>query len=261
MPFNLQDYEPVEDRLARFWEKHPNGRIRTEILSSDEKTVVMQALVFRDAEDKLAAATGHAQETIGSTPVNRTSWVENCETSAIGRALANLGYAPKGARASREEMQKASRQDGARSASSARPSAERAPTPPKTTKSQQQKIAIAASDAGIPTELRYRITRLLFGVTSSKDVNRGDVNRLLDAFKSFSEKPDANMKYLEQWEAEHLPPSTAAQALREGVRARDRAPSPSGSSPPTAAEPGGDTITPEELEAAGQTTMSDVIPE
>lgn len=159
------------------------------------------------------------------------------------------------------DAEQAPREDGARSAQSARPSAERAPTPPKTTKSQQQKIAIAASDAGIDAELRHRITRLLFGVTSSKDVQRGDVNRLLDAFKSFSEKPDANMKYLEQWEADHLPPSTAAQALREGVRDRDRAPSPSGSSPPTAAEPGGDTITPEELEAAGQTTMSDVIPE
>lgn len=255
--FNLQDYEPVEERLARFWEKHPNGRIRTEILSSTDQSIVMLALVFRDAEDKLAAATGHAQEKPGDGMVNKTSWVENCETSAIGRALANLGYAPKGARASREEMGKATRTTShtPRPAPPAAPPAEAA----KTTRSQQQKIAIAASDAGIDTELRYRITRCLFGVTSSKDVNRGDVNRLLDAFKSFQDRPEANMKFLEQWEAEHLPASTAAQTLRE-PRDRDRADSPPGPDSPSV--PGGeDILTPEMLEAAGQITISDAIPE
>src|ERR1044072_7091424 len=111
MPFNLAHYEPVEERLARFWIDHPNGRVATDILSvapPDGDSIVFVAYMYKDAADDHPAATGHAQETMGSNPVNKTSWVENCETSAIGRALANMGYAPKGQRPSREEMQKAS---------------------------------------------------------------------------------------------------------------------------------------------------------
>ena len=60
--------------------------------------------------DAAPAATGYAHESVTSRGVNLTSALENCETSAIGRALANLGYAPKGKRPSREEMAKANRQ-------------------------------------------------------------------------------------------------------------------------------------------------------
>lgn len=248
--FNLQDYEPVEERLARFWKDHPSGRIRTEIVASDDKTIVMSALIFRDAGDSLAAANGHAQETPGAGMVNKTSWVENCETSAIGRALANLGYAPKGARASREEMQKATR-----------------PTPPPpppaeddsaklTTRTQQQRIVITASDHDIDDELRHRITRMVCGVTSSKQVKRGDVNRLLKSFEAFGQRRDTATKKLEQWEAENIT-STAAQWLREGppnLRARDRAASPSGHASPAGPD-GEHTLTPKELEGAGQTRL------
>lgn len=109
MPLDLSDYQPVEERLAQFWAKHPNGRVHTQAERIDDKQVIFSARVWRDMADPEPAATGYAQETIGQGMVNKTSWVENCETSAIGRALANLGFAPKGARASREEMQKATR--------------------------------------------------------------------------------------------------------------------------------------------------------
>ena len=62
--------------------------------------------LFKDASDGVAWATGYAEETVSSRGVNQTSALENCETSAIGRALANAGYAPKGKRPSREEMSK-----------------------------------------------------------------------------------------------------------------------------------------------------------
>jgi hypothetical protein len=106
MGFNLQDYEPVENRIAAFYEKYNNGRILTELISYSDNQFIVKALVFRDNTDGLVSATGFAEEKVGSSPVNRTSALENCETSAIGRALANLGFATKGARPSREEMTK-----------------------------------------------------------------------------------------------------------------------------------------------------------
>lgn len=104
----LADYEPVEDRIRKFWDDHPKGRITTSVLPSADGHYVVNAAVYREGED-VPAATGHAEETVGSSPVNKLSALENCETSAIGRALANLGYAPKGKRPSREEMDKSQR--------------------------------------------------------------------------------------------------------------------------------------------------------
>ena len=113
--FNLSDYEPVEERLHRAHQANPDLRVITELVAHDDKNVIVKASVFKTGDDLEHArpwATGYAQEAIGSTNITRTSWLEVCETSAIGRALANAGYAPKGARASREEMQKASRPAG-----------------------------------------------------------------------------------------------------------------------------------------------------
>jgi hypothetical protein len=67
---------------------------------------IVKAYLYKDASDGVAWATGYAEETVSSRGVNQTSALENCETSAIGRALANAGYAPKGKRPSREEMSK-----------------------------------------------------------------------------------------------------------------------------------------------------------
>jgi hypothetical protein len=67
---------------------------------------IVKAYLYKDSADVVAWATGYAEETVTSRGVNQTSALENCETSAIGRALANAGYAPKGKRPSREEMSK-----------------------------------------------------------------------------------------------------------------------------------------------------------
>jgi hypothetical protein len=111
MSWNLDDYELVEDRIRKFWADHPDGRITTSLLDRTESRYIVQAHVWRTgAMGDLASASGLAEETVGSTPVNKTSALENCETSAIGRALANLGYAAKGKRPSREEMDKPARE-------------------------------------------------------------------------------------------------------------------------------------------------------
>jgi len=109
MGFNLDNYETVEDRLVRFWADHPNGRIWTQLVTQAGDAVMFRAEVYFDAGDNHPKATGFAEEVRGSSPVNKTAHVENCETSAIGRALANCGYATHGKRPSREEMTKAAR--------------------------------------------------------------------------------------------------------------------------------------------------------
>ena len=104
--FNLADYEPVEVRLEKFIKDYPAFRISTELEVVEATRYIVKAYLFKDASDGVAWATGYAEETVTSRGVNQTSALENCETSAIGRALANAGYAPKGKRPSREEMSK-----------------------------------------------------------------------------------------------------------------------------------------------------------
>lgn len=104
--FNLDEYETVETRLAAFWKDHPNGRTFTKALKLDPTQYVFYAEIWFDMADPFPKATGHAEETVQGRGVNATSACENGETSALGRALANCGYAAKGKRPSREEMSK-----------------------------------------------------------------------------------------------------------------------------------------------------------
>jgi hypothetical protein len=104
--FNLADYEPVEVRLEKFIKDYPDFRISTELEVVDANRYIVKAYLYKNSTDAIAWATGLAEETVTSRGVNQTSALENCETSAIGRALANAGYAPKGKRPSREEMTK-----------------------------------------------------------------------------------------------------------------------------------------------------------
>jgi hypothetical protein len=110
--FNLEDYETVEDRLKRFWSKYPDGAIQTDMLNTDadreRKQWIVQAWVYRHRDDVRAIGTGLAFEVDGGMGANQTAALENAETSAIGRALANCGFSGN-KRASREEMAKANR--------------------------------------------------------------------------------------------------------------------------------------------------------
>jgi hypothetical protein len=104
--FNLADYEPVEVRLEKFIKDYPTFRIATELELVEKDRYIVKAYLYKVDSDVIAWSTGYAEETVTSRGVNQTSALENCETSAIGRALANAGYAPKGKRPSREEMTK-----------------------------------------------------------------------------------------------------------------------------------------------------------
>lgn len=112
---SIEDYEPVASRLARFWEKHPEGRVITKLITFEGDRVIVQADIFVDREDVRPIATDFSEELRGSNNVNKTSHIENACTSAIGRALADCDFASSTdwtKRPSREEMSKVSRMSG-----------------------------------------------------------------------------------------------------------------------------------------------------
>ena len=115
--FSLEDYETVESRIKRFYGDWPDGRILTENETIPEYRVekiwVVRALVFLNGEDVERAcpkASGLAYEVDSASGPTAASALEVCETSAIGRALANAGYSGN-KRASREEMEKVQRHE------------------------------------------------------------------------------------------------------------------------------------------------------
>lgn len=110
MSFNLDDYEPVAARLSRFLDAHKDQfpRVITEMVHRGDSWCTFKAYLYL-GEDLIS--TGWAEEHVTERGVNAVSHVENCETSAVGRALANAGFAGSdpARRASREEMAKVNR--------------------------------------------------------------------------------------------------------------------------------------------------------
>lgn len=103
----LKDYVEVNVRVEQFYTKFPMGRIVTELISWNDGVVVMKAEAYRHIDDTVPSSTGHAYEKEGSSFINKTSALENCETSAVGRALALLGFEIKKSIASKEEVENA----------------------------------------------------------------------------------------------------------------------------------------------------------
>lgn len=108
MAFDLSEYQPVEERLRQFYDKHPMGRVTTELLFHEDGDYIVMASLWLGDElrDGRPAATGLAHDSVAQLPNQmKASALEVAETSAIGRALGNMGFAPKGKRPSREEME------------------------------------------------------------------------------------------------------------------------------------------------------------
>jgi hypothetical protein len=109
--FDLSQYQTAQERIDLFWLKYPNGRLYTELVSFTPDQVVFKAEVYANKDDVCPLAVDYAEERLGSSPVNKTSFVENCSTSAIARAISLLGgeFSPKGKRPSASEMSKVNR--------------------------------------------------------------------------------------------------------------------------------------------------------
>jgi hypothetical protein len=111
MGFNLEDYEPVASRLDRFLKEHPDARVITDLVHYMPDHAVFKCELWLNDE---IIATGWAEEIRGVGNVNKSSHVENAETSSLGRALANAGLSGSDftKRPSREEMAKVVRYEG-----------------------------------------------------------------------------------------------------------------------------------------------------
>jgi hypothetical protein len=113
MPFDLDSYEPVASRIQRFYEAYPTGAIHCEIVHDDGQRVIIKATVWRDINDARPAAVDYAEELLSDRGVNSSSRVENCATSATGRAISiaahGLGPSDWTKKPSREEMAKVQR--------------------------------------------------------------------------------------------------------------------------------------------------------
>src|SRR5919202_3596900 len=137
MRFNPDEYITVSERIEKFYAKFPQGRILTSIVEHNAETgfILIRAEVYRDPEDALPAATGHAYELRSAGHVQAGSYVEVGETSAVGRALALLGFEVRRGIASREEVERGARKQqaaaSARQAEKAEPPRERAAPPPQ----------------------------------------------------------------------------------------------------------------------------------
>lgn len=97
-----KDYAQVNDRVKAFRELCPNGAITTDILDMADGVVTMKATVYDEGGNILG--TGLAQEKESSSFINKTSYIENCETSAVGRALGFAGIGVDGSMCSAEEL-------------------------------------------------------------------------------------------------------------------------------------------------------------
>ena len=178
MGFNLDDYEPVAARHTRWLADHPTGRTITHMISAPGADIcVIRAELW--LED-VCIATGYAEEVRGAGNVNRTSHVENCETSAVGRALANAGYAGSDVnkRPSREEMSKVQRMTTG-------------------TDKRLPEVRITQPD-GVASEKQINYIKSLLRAgefprpANLDSITKGEASAMVDALKNGTYKPPAN---------------------------------------------------------------------
>ena len=108
VPIHGKQYKTIALRINEFREEHPEYTIETQLIHQDENVVIMKALIMNG--EKLIS-TGYAEEIRGSTNINKTSALENAETSAVGRALAFFKYAGTEIASADEVMNAISQQD------------------------------------------------------------------------------------------------------------------------------------------------------
>lgn len=160
--FNPEEYVQVKERIRKFRADHPEYGLRSEIVVEDERHIVMHGWV--ETPEGFVLADGHAEEIRGSSPVNQTSPLENCETSAWGRCLAAMGYDVDRSIASREEMEKA----GGEAAATGGPAAPPADLPWQKTYAAFEKFWAPGTPGADDRKLQFKAAAAKAGVITSE---------------------------------------------------------------------------------------------
>jgi hypothetical protein len=177
MRFNPDEYITVSERIEKFYAKFPQGRIITTIIEHSAETgfILIRAEVYREPDDALPAATGHAYELRSAGHVQAGSYVEVCETSSVGRALALLGFEVRRGVASREEVVRGAKKQQAAAAAAAparpAPEPEKAPapaTPPADAGADLDSLILQAAE-----ELGYDAAKVRKWVNQKYEVTGG----------------------------------------------------------------------------------------
>jgi hypothetical protein len=189
MGFNLDDYEPVASRIKRFWEEHPLGAIHTELIFDDGHRCVVKATVYFDSTAQ-PVSSDYAEEIQTERGVNSTSRIENCSTSAQGRALAAAGFLPSDwtKKPSREEMAKVQR-------SSNGPAYERGTDP------RMPSVTIT-QPAGLATDKQKNMIRAIskshgaLPPANLDQMNKGEASAYIDKLKTMEGNAKADEQNL-----------------------------------------------------------------
>jgi hypothetical protein len=155
MRFNPDEYITVHERIEKFYAKFPQGRIITTLIEHSAETgfILMRAEIYREPDDALPAATGHAYELRSAGHVQAGSYVEVCETSSVGRALALLGFEVRRGVASREEVIRgAKKQQAAAAVAAPAVQTERPSPPPERASTAAERTPAAVERAPAPSE-------------------------------------------------------------------------------------------------------------
>lgn len=177
-----KDYAQVNQRILAFWSLFPNGRINCYPTHIDENRCDFECKVFRNYEDEEPAATGHAFE-VKTGMINSTSYIENCETGAIGRALGVLGIGANTSIASAEEMIYAlAKQENEDKSNPKKTAAPKEKKPAATTE------PLISSDA----EIHAKKVELMHTIQKWAELNNMDAEK---AMKNLERNPAEPMKY------------------------------------------------------------------
>lgn len=163
-----KDYAEVNQRIKAFRMVYPTGTIRTEMLSNENGVCIFKAIVEIEG---IILGTGTAYEKEGSSFINKTSYIENCETSAIGRALGMAGFGIDTSVASAEEVQNAIIQQG---------------QDDKISKAQIEALNKSIENAGIKDEV-VELILSQYGYSSTNEIKIKDYMNIVNDFKARKE--------------------------------------------------------------------------
>lgn len=173
-----KEYVMVKDRVVAFNKANPNGSINTKIVKFDGQNVIIRATVYPDVTKPERKFSDYAAEIVGGEGVNKTSAIENCSTSAVGRALAYMGIGVVDSIASADEVKKAENAGG---------TLDRKATPGQVT--ALRNMVIGFSNHRVKKDSVDKAIMSIVGIEDLNDLKFQDASELMDTIKRDKKVP------------------------------------------------------------------------